>query len=240
MLLSLAQAKAPLTLEADQQYLQRQNADAAKRALQLYRKLNTAHPRNSEISWKTAMAYYYVGQHYAKDPDEEKSMYGTGEEVARLGLLKDDRCAACYFWAAVNLVLWAEKAGKFQLILAIHKVQKDLKKVIELDDRYAFGGAYRTLGQLEAGLPGFLGGSDARAVEYLEKAIRVSPTSPINYLYLSRIYLERFKDQSKALEAAKKGLALPPPPASDIENLSAIKDLRQIVAEAEPAARPNP
>lgn len=217
------------TQSADQAYMQRESEAKARKALSIYRRLHTERERHPDYAWKTAMASYYVGLHHPKNEKEAEMLFEKGEEAAREGFLFNEDCAPCYFWAAVNNLLWGQKGGSLRLLFVIRTAQKNLEKVNQLDETVAYAGGWRTLGQIEVGLPGFFGGSDERAERYFKKAIEIVPEKPINYLYLTRLYLEQMDQPEKALEVANKAVRLPPPPEHDVENRHALRDLQKIL-----------
>jgi hypothetical protein len=87
-------------------------------------------------------------------------------------------------------------------------VQKLLKRSIELYPTYAHAGAFRLLGVIQQKLPGILGGSNDRAREFFEKAIKTAPDEPLNYLFLATLLDEELDDPAGALAIARKGMAV--------------------------------
>src|SRR5258708_33871033 len=54
-----------------------------------------------------------------------------------------------------------------------------METVIKLDEGYQSGRAYMALGQLYLEAPRMLGGDSQKAVEYLEKGVRLGPTNAL-------------------------------------------------------------
>jgi hypothetical protein len=127
--------------------------------------------------------------------------------------------------------------GVLKMLFALGDLREHLNEVVKLDPRYAYGGAYRTLGLIDEKLPGILGGDNDRARDYYEKAIAVAPDEPLNFLYLARLQHEEYDDHAGAAESARRGLGVPQPTPDRIEALEAIHDLEElIVREREHAA----
>ncbi len=231
---SAAASKRSRFQTADTLYKKRESPGPAKKALEIYKRLYLESPRSAEAAWKYSMASYYVAHHFIKKEKTAEKLYEQGKDAGRMGFLFNEDCAPCYFWSTINLLLWGKIGGKLRLIFVVRDAQKNLKKVNEINESCAFGGGWRTLGQIEAGLPGILGGNDERAKKYFSKAIKVAPSDPINYLYLARLLFENLNQKKEALKMAKQGLSLPQPEKDDIENISAIQDLREMVRKYQP------
>jgi tetratricopeptide (TPR) repeat protein len=219
---------------ADQAFRERKDPARAMEALKLYRDFYRAAPNDPQAGWRVGIACYFVGIRLTTDKEERKKLYAEGRDAAVAAAKMDDGCAACHFWAAINTVLYGDAVGVFKMFFSLGGVKEQLKASIAHDPAYAYGGAYRLLGQIDQGLPRILGGSAKRARDYYGKAIAVAPDEPLNYLFMARLLDERLDDRVAALEAAKKGLEAPAPGPERLESVDALADLRAFVKERDP------
>ena len=88
-----------------------------------------------------------------------------------------------------------------QSLTLITPIKEAAEKVIELDESYFYGGAWRVLGRLYHKAPGFPFsiGSTKKAVECLEKAVEIGPKFFLNRLFLAEAYISN-RDKAKARE----------------------------------------
>jgi hypothetical protein len=210
----------------DAAFLKRADFAQARTALTVYREAYARTP-DSEAGWRLAMGCYFYGLRFVKEDDEKKIIFREGRDAGLAAAKETPNCAACHFWAAINMALYGQTVGVFKMFFSLGDIRDHLKESVRIDPTYANAGAYRLLGLIEQKLPGILGGSDDRARDYFEKAISTSPGEPLNYLFLSNLYKDAFDDQAKALSAAKRGLGVPPPSADRIESLEALVTLRE-------------
>jgi hypothetical protein len=215
---------------ADQAFRERKDSARALEALRLYREYYKATPDDPEAGWRLGFACYFVGIRLTKERSEKRKIYAEGRDAALHAAELDDKCAACHFWGAINMVLYGDATGVFKMFFSLGDVKKHLKASLAGDPAYAYGGAYRLLGQIDHYLPRILGGSKKRARGYYEQAISASPGEPLNYLFLSRL-LEDAHDRDGALAAARKGVDVPTPTPERLEALDAIEDLKKFLKE---------
>ncbi len=216
---------------ADRAYKERAKEEKAQEALKLYR---TAKPAVDSL-WRLSMACHYVGLHYTKESDEKIKLFREGKEAGLSAIKLDADCAPCHFWTAINMTLLGQQVGALRMLFALSDIRKHIQKIISLDPSYAYGGAYRLLGQIDQKLPGIAGGSNKAARQNFEKAIQLAPDEPLNYLLLARLLSEDMDEDEEALAIAKKGLALPKPSFERAESLKALEQMKQLVGKLEPS-----
>jgi hypothetical protein len=188
---------------------------------------------DAEAAWRVGLGCYVLAHKHSSpgsEEDQREALFREGMEASQAGLKSDPRCAPCHFWAGVNMALYGQTVGAFKMFRLVDSIRSHAEASAKLDPTYASGGAYRLLGQLEEGLPGLLGGSNARAQEWFEKAVAAVPDDPMNYAHLVRILRKRDRDDEAVL-AAKKALALPAPQADQHEALGALEELRNFILE---------
>jgi len=220
--------------KADQCLKSRGNASELDQALRLLRQLHAELPKDREIGWKLAMTTYSIGFKLKPEQKEEKKkLFEEGRNAALKAIEIDPNCAPCHFWTAINHALLGAENGVFSSVSGLKKVREHARKVIEIEEGYAHGGAHRLLAQIDRALPGILGGSNARAKEHFEAAIRVAPDEPMNYFELSKLLANEMKDPKAALQIAKKGLDVGPLSSDRVEGLETQKLLREWIPELE-------
>lgn len=213
----------------DKAFRFRGDQEKSLKALDFYRQEWKKTPNDPEAAWRMGMASYHYGLRFVKDADEKKKIHMEGKKASEAGLKADPKCAACYFWGAINLALYADAIGTVAAIVNLNQVHEYLKEARELDPSYARGGAQRLLGNIEEKLPGIFGGSNDEAKQYYEEAIQVGPDEPLNYLFLANLMENAFNNRKAAREAAKKGLSVPQPGEERIESVEAMDQLREFL-----------
>lgn len=218
---------------ADQAFRMRGKTDNATLALRLYRELHHDYPESAEWGWKLGFACYFNALRIIQEKKEKIAVFTEGRVAAKKSMELDPKCAPCYFWYAINSVLWGDQKGVFSTIFGLDEVRKNLWKSIELDPNYAYAGGYRLQGTIEEALPGILGGSNRRAREYYELAIKHAPDEPLNYQFLSRLLVKEYNEKERAIDLAKQGVSVPKPGPERLESLEAIEELKSFIKETQ-------
>ena len=213
----------------DAAFIQRNDPERAKRALELFRDYHAKNPKDPEAGWRHAMGCYFAGLHLAKNGDEKESLFAEGRDAGLSTIQLAPACAPCHFWTAINMALYGQTVGVFKMFFSLPSIREHLEQTIKLDPAYAGGGAYRLLGLIEQKLPGILGGSNDRARELIQQAIDTAPEEPLNHLFMTRLLLEEFDDLAGARAIAKKGISVPQPSPERIESLGSLKELREFL-----------
>jgi tetratricopeptide (TPR) repeat protein len=226
---------------ADQAYKARKDEARALDAVERYRAVwaESGH-KNVEAGWKLAMSCYFSGHRILRDSEAKERVFREGADAADEAAKLSPSCAPCQFWGAIDTALLGETVGVFKMISMLGSVKDRLKRVLEIDPGYAFGGAYRTLGQIEQRLPGILGGDNDRAREYFEKAISAAPDEPMNYLFMARLLAREFDDPAQAETYALRGLKAQPKDPSRVESFEALGDLRLFLKNLKESRRQAP
>lgn len=219
----------------DELLKQRGDLQKLEQALQELRVLNRENPDHRDIGWKFAMATYSWGSKLdeKKKKDERLKLFEEGRAAGDRILEKNPDCAPCHFWTGINHALVGNEKGAFSSLSGINRVKEHAKRVIELDEGYAFGGAHRLLGQIDRALPGIFGGSNKSAKKHFERAIKIAPDEPMNYFELSQLLGKELDEPREALKIAKMGLAIGPLPPDRVEGNETLEKLRKWIDELE-------
>lgn len=216
--------------KGDSLFRDRSVEDRARGARLVYRQIFDKHPTSVEAAWRLAMANQFVGMHYGKDVEEKKALFEEGKEAAARCLENSPDSAACHFWWAINGALYGETVGPFAMISSLARILEHLREASRLDPGYAYGGSHRVLGLIYQRLPGILGGSNSRAKEHFEKAIKAAPDEPMNYLFLARLLRDELSQTDEARRIALLGSQKEGISAERVESIEALAELRAFLA----------
>lgn len=186
--------------EADALYSQRKDLSNVRRGIIALRQARTRDSGNYEAAWKLARLDYFLGSH-AKDDAERDAAFRDGIDAGKSAVLLQDNKADGHFWLGANYGGSAEMSILASLS-SIQDIRTQMEKVIELDESYASGSAYLGLGQLYLRAPKVLGGDSKKAVEYLEKGLRLGSNNALLRLRLAEGYhaLGRDQDAQKQID----------------------------------------
>lgn len=190
--------------EPNQQYESRYQA--------AYEKARTnwvSNPSDVESAWVFSRATFDLAE-FATNKAQRANLAREGIEAARAAVAKDDQCAPAHYYLAMNLGQQArtELLGALRLVSTM---EKEFKRVVELDPKFDFAGAERNLGILYREAPGWPAsiGSKSKARTYLKKAVELSPEYPANQLELLQSYVDwkETKTAEKILSDVESTLA---------------------------------
>src|SRR5207245_1014185 len=82
-------------------------------------------------------------------------------------------------------------------------IKQEMEAVLKLDEGYESGSAYMVLGQVYLESPRLLGGDTQKAIEYLEKGLRLGPNNALLRWHLAEAYAQvhRNEDARKQIDA---------------------------------------
>ena len=219
-----------LVSRGDQAFLAREDDLQARNALSAYREaVKLSESKDAETLWRLSMSCYFVGLRLTQDSSQRELIFLEGRDAGLASIALNPHCAACEFWTAINMALYGDTVGVMKMLFSVQDIEAHLKKTIELDPTYAHAGAYRLLGLIQQKLPGILGGSNDRALEYFQKAVETAPDEPLNFQFLAVLLHDDLGRSSQAVEIAKKGLQLPEPEANRLESKEARADLQKLL-----------
>ena len=164
-----------------------------RQALELLEQALLTDPADYQVLWRAARTYYKVGDEAA---DRAKASYfERGIAVGQRAVAQQPTGVEGHFWLGANYGGFSELQGMLKALKTVPKIRTAMQTVLQLQDSYAQGEAYRALGELERQLPGVFGGSVKRAVLYLEQGIQVAPQNLALKLALARAYRDASRDQ---------------------------------------------
>jgi tetratricopeptide (TPR) repeat protein len=169
---------------------------------------------------------------------ENGSQLAFREDAAKRGItlarhareLKPDHVEG-HYWYALNVGLLADVDRAYGLD-AVCEMETALKRAIELDERYDFGGPLCVLGllHLRAPAPPVSIGSPRKGLRLLQRAVELFPDYPENYLYLAEA-LRDTGNHDEARKALDKVLQAPPWPDQQFEGAKWKEDAQKLLLE---------
>lgn len=147
---------------------------------------------------------YFQGTHAPNDA-AKKAIHLKGRAKADAAEAVSSEFSEAPFFAGIHLARWGEANGIVSSVSQVPTLKKYMQAAIDRTTRDdAEGesvdgyGPYRTLGRVYKKLPGFLGGSTAESIKYLDKAVKGAPTLALNVLYLADTLVKDGNDAQKA------------------------------------------
>lgn len=195
---------AELIARSDQLYTQRADLNKAREGLIALRQARTLEPGNYEAAWRLARMNYFLGEH-TTDSSERDKAFSDGEVAAKEAIKLDANKPDGHFWLGANLGGQAEHSALTGLAAA-PDIRREMETVIKLDEGYMLGSAYMVLARIDLETPPVMGGDPKRAVELLEKGLKLGENNPLLRYYLAQAYFKtkRNEDARKQLDTVLK------------------------------------
>jgi tetratricopeptide (TPR) repeat protein len=187
-----------LLSRAEALFSQRHDMGKARQAAQLYRQILDLNPGHELAACRLVRTLAWMG-FFLNNDEKEKVLYQEAAKVAERAAKYNPNHPQTIYWLGVAQGLLANVSGIFGSLTLVDSSQKNMRRLIELDPAFQYGGGYRILGRIHTKLLGLLGGDKDQAEDYLRKAVQVGPKFWQNHLYLAAL----LKDQGRAKEARK-------------------------------------
>ena len=211
--------------EADALYRERADLVKVRQAIVALRQAQADDSVNYDLAWRLAKYNYYLGAHTTESTEKAKAFH-DGTEAAKLAVQVQPNKPEGHFWLGANY------GGNAQLsILAglseFDDVKSEMETVLKIDEKYQNGSAYIGLGQLYLEAPRILGGDVNKAIQYLEKGIKVGPDNAMMRAKLAAAYVaaHRNDDARKQLDAL---IAMKPAPDYLPEYNDAVAEAKKV------------
>jgi hypothetical protein len=181
-----AKAAGDRIAEADALYAGREDINKARVAVAALRQARTAEYSNYDAAWKLSRAAFYVGEHTDND-SERDDMYREGIEAGKAAVGLQPGKAEGHFWLGAN---YGGSAAHSTLanLSSFQDIKGEMDAVLKIDESYQGHSAYLGLGRLYRQAPRVLGGDSGKAIEYLEKGVKLSPNNTTMRLDLAQAY----------------------------------------------------
>lgn len=158
---------------------------------------------DSECDWAyglLAEINYWLGE-YAGEAADKLFFFDEGVECGKSGIVINEDSLESNFWLSVNYGSFGQEKGIMQSLALISPIKDAAEKALKIDENYFYGGPWRVLGRLYHKAPGFPFsiGNSKKAIECLEKAVKLAPKFYLNRLFLAEAYISN-RDKLKAKE----------------------------------------
>lgn len=216
---------AELIADADQLYAQRADLVKARQGLIVLRQAMSNNPTDYEVAWRMSKFNYYIGSHLTDATEKEKAFH-DGTEAGKLAVKFNDNRPEGHFWLGANYGGSAE-ISTLAGLADIEDIKREMEAVLKIDHTYEGGSAYMALGQMYMKAPRIFGGDLGKAIEYLEKGIKVGPNNGLMRLRLAQAYADahRTEDARKQIEVL---MGITPTPGYEPEYNDAVKGAREL------------
>ena len=170
---------------ADELYHQRSEPGSVRESVMV---LSGAHggAGRYEVQWRLARALFFLGQE-AGAPDSSRQLYAAGIGAGERAVELNENRVEGHFWVGVNLALFAEARGGIRGVKAFRSARAELKRAIEIDERYHDAGPLRVLGRLNHKAPRILGGSRNRSRQLYDRALAIAPSNSVTLIYAAEL-----------------------------------------------------
>ena len=179
--------------EADEFYSQREDLSKVRLGIAALRQARIVDDGNYEAAWKLSKFDYYLGMHSTDDREREAAFREGIDAGKRAVQLRGDK-ADGHFWLGANYGGSAE-ISILAALAEFQDIRREMERVIEIDPNYEVGSSYMVLGQLYLKAPRILGGDKEKAIEYLERGLRVGSDNGLLHLRLAEAYHATGRDR---------------------------------------------
>jgi len=179
--------------EADAFYSQREDLSKVVLGIAVLRQARIADDGNYEAAWKLAKFEYYLGLH-STDDREREAAFREGIDAGKIAVQLQGDKADGHFWLGANYGGSAE-ISMLAALAVFQDIRREMERVIEIDPNYEVGSGYMVLGRLYLEVPRVLGGDKKKAIDYLEKGLRVGSGNGLMHLRLAEAYHATGRDR---------------------------------------------
>ena len=158
-------------------------------------------PSSPELLVKVASTYFDLADDFLTDKVKRQAAYEEGAKAAEKAFQLDESNADAHFFHAVNLGNAARLKGATSGALVVNELKSCVGRAIEINPKHAQ--ALQMMGGMLLDLPGFLGGSEKKAQDYLERAIAADGNYANARILVAKLYRKqgRIEDAKMQLEA---------------------------------------
>jgi len=203
-----AKAASDSIATADQLYAQRGDLSKVRMAVAALRQARTADYGNFDAAWKLSRADYYLGTHVTDA--EAEDIFREGIEAGKIAIQLNGSRPEGHFWLGANYGGSAERSTLAGLA-TVEDIRHEMETVIKMDESFQGGSAYLALGELYLEAPKVLGGDTAKAIDYLQKGVKVAPNNSLMRVHLAEAYHAAGRD-SEARKEIDGLMAMTPDP----------------------------
>lgn len=201
---------------ADELYHRRAEPGAVRESVMV---LSGAHGGSDryEVQWRLARALFFLGQE-AGSRDARRQLYAAGIGAGERAVTLNTNRVQGHFWIGVNLALFAEANGGIRGLRALRRAPLELKRAIEIDERYHGAGPLRVLGRFYFKAPRILGGNRKRSRQLLDRALAIDPSNTVTLTYAAELAIAE-GDHDRASDFLRRLIESPIDAEWEFENV---------------------
>jgi tetratricopeptide (TPR) repeat protein len=211
--------------EAEPLYEGREDMNKARLAVTTLRQAHAADYGNYEAAWKLSRAAFYVGDHTDNDTERD-NMFREGTDAGKAAAALQPNKPDGHFWLGANYGGTAAHSTLSNLS-SFRDIKNEMETVLKLDESYQGYSAYLGLGRLYLSAPKVLGGDISKAIEYLEKGVKLNPNNSVMRYYLAEAY-EASNRQADAKKRLETILTMTPDPKYIAEHKDTIEKAKKL------------
>jgi len=220
--------------EAEPLYEGREDINKARLAVTTLRQAHGADYGNYEAAWKLSRAAFYVADRTEIDTERD-NMFREGTDAGKAAVALQPNKPDGHFWLGAN---YGGNAAHSTLsnLSSFTDIKTQMDAVLKLDESYQGYSAYLGLGRLYLGAPKVLGGDINKAIEYLEKGVKLNPNNSVMRYYLAEAYEtnNRDADAKKQIEAI---LTMTPDPKYIAEHKDTVEKAKKLQVKLDTSTR---
>lgn len=212
--------------EAEPLYEGREDMTKARTAVTALRQAHAADYGNYEAAWKLARAAFYVGDRTDNDTERD-DMFREGTEAGKAAVQLQPNKPDGHFWLGANYGGTASHSTLSNLS-SFQDIKGEMEAVLKLDETYQGYSAYLGMGRLYLQAPKVLGGDVSKAIEFLEKGLKLNPNNTVMRFHLAEAYemANRNADAKKQIETI---MSTTPDPKYVAEHKDAVAKARKLL-----------
>lgn len=184
---------------------EREDLGKASEAIAAYEDLMKGNPEDYTVLLRLSRLHYWAGQILeSTDREDALAHYGKGIEYGEKASVIAPEKPGGFFFEAANLARRNNLKGTFTNLWGIGRVRKLNEKAASIDPGYFYNGTDRFFCAFYTKLPGLLGGSTTKAIEFGRRAVEAYPDYAGNRFFLAEAYVKDGRNDlaRKELEAA--------------------------------------
>ena len=220
-----AKAAATQIAEAEPLYEGRDDMTKARTAVTVLRQAHAADYSNYEAAWKLARAAFFVGDRTDNDTERD-DMFREGTLAGKAAVQLQPNKPEGHFWLGANYGGTAAHSTLSNLS-SFQDIKREMEAVLKLDESYQGYSAYLGLGRLYLQAPKVLGGDVGKAIDYLEKGLKLNPNNTVMRFHLAEAYEANNRD-AEAKKELETIIATTPDPKYIAEHKMAVDKAKKL------------
>jgi len=197
----------------------------ARTAVTILRQAHAADYGNYEAAWKLARAAFFVGDRTDNDTERD-DMFREGTLAGKAAVQLQPNKPEGHFWLGANYGGTAAHSTLSNLS-SFQDIKGEMEAVLKLDESYQGYSAYLGLGRLYLQAPKVLGGDVGKAIDYLEKGLKLNPNNTVMRFHLAEAYEANNRD-AEARKEIETIIATTPDPKYIAEHKMAVDKAKKL------------